>query len=114
MIASTEAASPPEQAARKDQRYWWLLSAGALSVLVSLVIGTTKYSGSAPGHWTLSHANGVCASPLGQFAQVLHPQLVARCASIASLEQWRGWLMVAGIAVIAAGTAWGLIANRSR
>jgi hypothetical protein len=83
-----------------------VIGAGLASVLVSLVIGTTKYAGDASGHWTLSRANGMCASAAGQFAQMMNARAGAKCSSIASLEQWRGWLMVAGILAIAAGIAW--------
>jgi hypothetical protein len=114
MTTSTETARHPSGAAKIDLKFWWPLAAGIVSALVSLLIGTTKYTGDASGHWTLSRANGMCASSIGQLAQVMNAQAGAKCASIATLEQWRGWLMVAGVAAIAAGIAWGIAANRSR
>jgi len=98
-----------------DLKFWWPVAAGAVSVIVSLLIGTTKYTNTTrPGHWTLSQVNGICSSAAGQFAQAVSAQAGAKCSSIASLEQWRGWLMVAGVVAIAAGIAWGIAANRSR
>jgi hypothetical protein len=115
MTISTETARHPSGAAKMDLKFWWLVAAGAVSVIVSLLIGTTKYTNTTrPGHWTLSQVNGICSSSLGQFAQAMDARAGAKCASIATLEQWRGWLMAAGVAAIAAGIAWGVAANRSR
>jgi len=115
MKTSTEIARHPSGAAKMDLKFWWAVAAGVISVLVSLLIGTTKYTNvSRPGHWTLSQVNGICSSAAGQFAQVMNSQAGARCSSVATLEQWRGWLMVAGVVAIAAGITWGIASNRGR
>lgn len=105
-------ATSKEQAAKRSTTPWWWLLAGAggLSVIASFIIGTNRYAGTGPAdRWTLSRVNGLCSSAAGQWGQVMNSQFGARCSSIASLEQWRGWLMVAGIIAIAGGAAWALI-----
>jgi hypothetical protein len=97
-----------EHAAKQEPRQktqpWIILSIlGAVAVIVSFIIGAQKYQGDASGHWTLSRANGMCQSSAGAFAQMMNSQAGAQCAKIASLEQWRGWLMIIGLLAIAAG-----------
>jgi len=82
-----------------------LLAAAVLAAAISLIIGHNRYG--PGGQWSLSQANGICASAFGQVAQVTSARVAAGCSSITTAEQARGWLLIAGIlgGVVALGWA---------
>jgi hypothetical protein len=82
-----------------------LLAVGGVVLIgVSLVIGSSRYG--PHGQLSLSQMNGLCASTFGQFAQAANSTASSNCSSVATTEQARGWLLVAGIITIVAGAAW--------
>jgi hypothetical protein len=83
---------------------WILAAAGLLAVVIALAIGAQKYG--PGGTYTLSEANGICASAFGQAAQVSYARAHANCAAVGAEEQTRGWLLIGGVVVAAAGAGW--------
>jgi hypothetical protein len=83
----------------------WLLlvSIGVGLVAVSVYLGMRTYG---PGV-SLSGENDGCSLLSGQVTGVVPGAFRAFCSSIMVREQWRGWLMVAGITALVAATAWG-------
>lgn len=77
--------------------------AGAVVLAFAIIVGNQRYG--PGGQFTLSQANGLCASTLGQLAQATYANARVNCSSVASTEQLRGWLTVAGVLVIIAGAA---------
>lgn len=81
-----------------------LLAAAVLCVAISLIIGRGRYGPN--GQWSLSQANGLCATATGQAAQLTSTAAAANCAAINSAEQARGWLLISGVVGGLAALGW--------
>lgn len=91
----------------EKRRWTWgltFVAAGVALAAIGLIIGMQRYGPSA--QYSLSEANALCSSAFGQVAQVTSVRAHSNCASVATAEQARGWLLIAGILAIAAGAAW--------
>ncbi len=57
---------------------------------------------------SVSYVNGVCTSGLGGLAQAMRPSLVAACSQAATLDRTDGYLVIAGVLLVAGGVvvAW--------
>lgn len=89
-----------------------LLGAAVLAVAISLIIGHNRYG--PAGRWSLSEANGICTTEIGQAAQLTSARAAANCASITSAEQARGWLLLAGVLSGVAALGWNVYESRHR
>jgi hypothetical protein len=99
MIAAEQA--PPK--ARRAPR--WVIAAGALLAIAGYLLGhTTLLVGWKGGD--ASQLNGICTSAIGQLAQVFSAAGRTDCSKVALVEQASGWMIVAGLAAVAAGLAW--------
>lgn len=85
--------------------------AGAVILAFALIIGNQRYG--PGGQFSLSQANGLCASTIGQIAQGAYASARVNCSSVASMEHLRGWATVTGVLVAAAGAALAVRAARN-
>lgn len=89
---------------------WWNTPAALLGGLAGLLLGIAWLIGQQRygpgGQYSLSQANGFCSSAFGQLGQIANARASANCSSVATMEQWRGWLTVAGIVVLLGGAGW--------
>ena len=107
-MISTQDAGQPDGVTRPQHKWTpgWVIATGLILAAAGYALGQTTLLVAYTGGRTVSQVNGICTSSLGQFAQVLRPSLSGRCGQVAMYEQFHGWLIVTGVAVVAAGIAW--------
>jgi hypothetical protein len=79
------------------------MSKGPISIgALLLIAGIADHAYAAP-------KAALCSSDIGEFGQALDPSLAKDCSTYTTLEQAVGWLIGAGIVLLAIGIIWFVI-----
>jgi hypothetical protein len=113
VISAEQAAAGTRRAGNPGTAGVVLVPVGFVATILGYMLGhTTILVGWKGGN--ASQLNGICTSSIGQFSQALDAHARSACAQVALYEQVSGWLIVAGVLAMAAGTVYEIMQRRSR
>jgi hypothetical protein len=80
------------------------MSKGPVSIgAILLIAGIADHAYAAP-------KAALCGSSIGEFGQALDPSLGKDCSTYTTMEHFTGWLIGGGIALLAIGVIWFIVA----